>query len=179
MFKLTLTPNRSNPPQFAALTCYERRGDKVTRLLKRYNRGAVTGTKVIPFDKNKDWSRVQGERYTMVPAPPASEGGNHRACDYTAEDYANGVPLPSVPRTTRDTPRVKVWGIAKRDWLVAKGYITLVPYPMTRDMEWVPGDSVWADSIHADTGREVDCYEDIDEDAEDCAITGGHFKVKE
>jgi hypothetical protein len=122
VYTVTMVPNRTNPPRFAAVTTYERRGKKVTRLLKRYNRGAVTGAKVIPFDRNKDWSRVPGERYTMVPDPPASKGGDHTTVDYTAEDYANGVALPARAKVTRETPRVKVQQTAKRDWLIAAGY---------------------------------------------------------
>lgn len=176
MFKLTLTPNRSNPPRFAALTVYERRGAKVTRLLKRYNRGAVTGSKVIPFER-RDWTHVPGARYTMVP-DHMDQGLQAR--QYTASDYANGVPLPTTPRVTRETKRVRVQQTAKRDWLIEMGAICTTGDCMApRQLEWVPGDEVYADSIHEDTGREVECYEDIDEDNEDCAIVGGHFKVKE
>lgn len=181
-YAVTLEPNRSNPPRFAALTCYERRGNKVTRLLKRYNRGAVTGTKVIPFDRNKDWSRVPGERYVWVPV-------NDKPVDVTPEQYLEGCTrawhdqpcncdLPVAPRFTKDTKRTKVQQTAKRDWLIAAGYVRL-SVDLTVELEWVPGDCVWADKMDADEGREVTCYEDIDEDTEDCAITGGHFKVKE
>lgn len=177
MFKLTLTPNRSNPPRFAALVTYSRKGDKVTRLLKRYSaRGAVTGAKTIPYDR-RDWSRVPGERYTMVPDHGEA---SDKAMQYTASDYANGVPLPTTPRVTRETKRARVQQTAKRDWLIEVGAICTTGDCMApRQLEWVPGDEVYADSIHADTGREVECYEDIDEDNEDCAIVGGHFKVKE
>lgn len=174
VYNATMVPNRTNPPRFAVLTTYERRGKKVTRLLRRYNRGAVTGTKVIPFDRNKDWSRVQGERCTMVPERTEPAPGS-----YSAEDYANGVALPVRTKVTRDTPRVKVQQTAKRDWLIAGGFVR-PNVDLTHDMEWVPGD-IQAEVSYSEDGKE--CYReaafsDIDLDTCDQAVFGGHYRVK-
>lgn len=179
-YSVTLEPNRSNPPRFAVVATYERRKGKVTRLLKRYNRGAVTGTKVIPFDRNKDWSRVQGERYTMVP--------DHldlglEARRYSAEDYANGVDLPKRPRADKDTKRVKVQQTAKRDWLIVMGCVRPGADRTEPKLEWVPGTMRYEVSYDPDTGEEiyrgVKSFNEVDLDTCDQAIAAGYYKVKE
>ena len=154
MLTLTLTPNRSNPPWFAKLLTYERKGNRVTKLLKRYNSGKCTGAKVAPFDR-RDWTHVPSNHYTVVP--------DLQGPAYSAEDYANDVPLPAEPKVTREVKRCKVYHTAKRDWLAAMGVLHEGVSEAQYGLEWVPGTAYFLP-------LEV-------EDADDIAIHGGHFRL--
>lgn len=174
-YKMTLTPNRSTPQTFARLATYERKGNRLTRVLKRYTRGAVTGAKTIPFDRNRDWTGVSTGHYTAVPMKDAPNGNPF----YTKEEWLDGVPVPEEPKVTRETKRRRVYFTAKRDWLVEMGAIGCRLNSWDQELTWNPGDIVVAVPMDPNNefNRMVDCYDDIDEDTEDFAIYGGNFYV--
>ncbi len=63
---MTLTQMRSTPEVFAQHVTYERRGNKLTRILKTYRaRGGkwvCTGSAQVPYSANKDWSGIKTEK---------------------------------------------------------------------------------------------------------------------
>lgn len=64
MYTMTLTPNRSNPKRYVAITSYERQGDKVTMVRRVYDGpDHRISTTVVPWPKGtKDWAGVPAGR---------------------------------------------------------------------------------------------------------------------
>lgn len=161
---------------------------KVMRRVRTFSRrGVCIGSKLIPLRyHDKDWSGIPaGPGVTAL----VSVNRGKRDARGMIDSYLRGATLPPVVGDAITKP---VRPTAKRDWLIAMGAITPDGSLTERELEWVPGDRVYAehdreteeewDAVSESTyivplRREVECADDCTED-ESLVIEGGYFKVK-
>lgn len=162
---------------------------KVMRRVRTFSRrGVCIGSKLIPLRyHDKDWSGIPaGPGVTALVSVNRGRPNPRGMIDL----YLRGATLPPVIGDAITKP---VRPTAKRDWLIAVWVVTPNGSPMERELEWVPGDRVYAEhdreterlfDSDEETGwyevsmrRPVECADDCTED-ESLVIEGGYFKVK-
>lgn len=159
---------------------------RVMRHVRFYNRrGICTSSKMVPLRySDKDWSTIPLKDQSSVAVSVNRGKPNARGM---IESYLRGA---DIPATVGDIQVTTIRATAKRDWLIAMGFVT-PNGTMERELEWVPGDRVYAehdteteeeycseDATWYDVPmrRKVECAEDCTED-ESLVIMGGYFKV--
>lgn len=112
---LTLTPNRDNrTPIFARSVRYERKGDKLQRIETSHTRSRLVP--IITPGESKDWTGIPSGKATQ-----AITTGNRTY--NTAADKEAWLAGGTVKRDG-GLATISVKPTAKRDWLIASGYIT-------------------------------------------------------
>lgn len=164
----------------------ERIDNRVWRRVRTYHKGRCVRSQLRPLHGNKDWTGIpSGPGVTATVSVNRGKPNPRGAID----SYLRGA---DVPATVGDVRTVSIRPTAKRDWLVAMGFVKPNGAMTERTMEWVPGDAVYAEhdtetetlydafgnSCELPLRRPVECADDCTED-ESLVILGGYFKAKE